>query len=68
MKNDYTISQKKKEQLYLVVNGKTTDARIKIARLLQDHLEVGKKVDEVLYQLGIEAPQSAINIFKTKSK
>lgn len=66
MEKKFTISEEKKDALYRVVDSKIMDARIKIMRLLEEHSGAGKKVDEILYHLGIEASQSAINIFKKK--
>lgn len=60
-----SISKKKRDQLYSLVSDEVMNSRIEIARVLgkECNSEIGKKIDEILYQLSINAPYKAIKLF-----
>lgn len=57
------LSVKKKDALYSVVHEDIMQARIKIARLLHGNPK-GVFVDNILYDLAMNAPQKALDIFE----
>lgn len=61
------LSNKKSTELYRLVSDKITDARIKIARLTNNDTKLGQEIDKILFELQLDASQSAVHIFKPKS-
>lgn len=61
------LSEKKKTQLYGTVSDKVMDARIQIKKLFQMHPSaVARQIDDILSDLGKDAPQAALNLFEPK--
>jgi len=64
--NTKTISQKKSNELYRVVDKTIMDARIDIKKYIDTH-NLSKhhdKIDKILFDCGINAAQGAIDVFK----
>lgn len=62
------LSQKKKADLYSAVMDEVVVARIKIALQLQELPELGRRIDDILSNLGKDAPQAALDVFEPKPK
>ena len=59
------LSKKKRTELYEVVSEEITEARIKIWKMRNDkHISIAE-IDDILSQLNIDAPQKAIDLFKS---
>jgi len=58
------LSKKKSDALYSSVHEDIFQARIKVAKLLNDLPLLGSEVDNVLSDLMNYAPQNALNVFE----
>ncbi len=60
-----SLSQKKQTDLFHIVHEEITQARIKIAHLAAKIPEYNA-IDNILYDLSINAPQKALDTFASK--
>lgn len=58
------LSQKKEDELWVVINNCILDARVEICKLGSHKNEILKEVDTILYRLGIDCPSKAIHALK----
>lgn len=63
-----TISSRRKQALYDCVYNDIMDARLKIHRILEKHPPLRTEVDNILSDLTVKAPESAVREVEAKTK
>lgn len=62
------ISQKSAGRLYSEVHSKVMDSRIQIQKLMKHNPILSRAVDDILFELSVQAPKAALSCFKNPSE